>query len=132
MSTPQAAPPVVRERVEAAAVAAAREEIVRALGPLAASPLNEPAVQRMRRALARADSPAVRAAVRRLRFLVTSPCVNGEMPLTVGSRGDRARRWPLAYPGIGVCRARSGHCSRLGGCLVSRVLSLVRSQAPRP
>ena len=100
MSTPQAAPPVVRERAEAAAVAAAREEIVRALGPLAASPLNEPAVQRMRRALARADSPAVRAAVRRLRFLVTSPCVNGEMP-DVGSRRERARRWPPTYPGMG-------------------------------
>lgn len=106
MSTPQAAPPVVREGAEAAAVAAAREDIVRALGPLAASPLTEPAVARMRRALARADSAAVRAAVRRMRFRAISLCVTGEMALIAGSRGDQARPWPPAYSGIGACRAR--------------------------
>lgn len=50
----------------AAAVLAAREEVVQALGPLAASPLDQQAVERMRRALERVESPAVRRALRRL------------------------------------------------------------------
>lgn len=50
----------------AAAVHAARQEIVQALGPLAASPLDEQATIRMRRALERAESPAVRRALRRV------------------------------------------------------------------
>lgn len=52
--------------LDAAAVWAAREQVVAALGPLAASPLDEMACARMRLALARASSPEVRAAIRRL------------------------------------------------------------------
>ena len=52
--------------VDAAAVHAAREEIVHALGLLAARPLDEVAAEQMREALDRKDSPAVRAAVRRM------------------------------------------------------------------
>lgn len=63
-----------RDLAAAAAVHAAREDIVKALGPLAASPLDERACERMRRALARADSAAVRDAVRRL----TAPFSAGE------------------------------------------------------
>ena len=55
-----------RALADAAAVHAAREEIVQALGPLAASPLDEQATARMRSALERAESPAVRRAIRRL------------------------------------------------------------------
>lgn len=55
-----------RDLAAAARVHAAREEIVQALGPLAASPLDEGAVGQMRVALERADSPAVRRAVRAL------------------------------------------------------------------
>jgi len=57
------APPAL---VDAAAVHAARERIVRALGPLVARPLEEDAVGQMREALDDSASPAVRAAVRRL------------------------------------------------------------------
>jgi hypothetical protein len=53
--------------LDAAAVWAVREEIVAALGPLAASPLDEMACERMRRVLARANTPQIRAAVRTLR-----------------------------------------------------------------
>lgn len=52
--------------VDAAAAWAAREQIVAAVGPLAASPLDEMACARMRRALARANTPELRAAIRRL------------------------------------------------------------------
>ena len=55
-----------QDLADAAAVYAAREEIVQALGPLAASPLNEQAAARMRQALARVESLAVRHALRRL------------------------------------------------------------------
>lgn len=51
---------------DAAAVHAAREEIVQALGPLAARPLDEQATSMMRNALERAESPVVRDAIRRL------------------------------------------------------------------
>ena len=54
------------ELLDAAAVHAARERIVRALGPLAARPLDEGAAERMREALARNESPEIRAAVRRM------------------------------------------------------------------
>jgi len=63
MSSTNRAP---RDLVDAAAVHAAREEIVQALGPLAASPLDEQATTRMRVALERVESPAVRRAIRRL------------------------------------------------------------------
>ena len=51
MSTPQAAASVAGSVPRRTSAAAAREQIVRALGPLAASPLTEPAVARMRRAV---------------------------------------------------------------------------------
>lgn len=54
------------ELVDAATVHAARERIVRTLGPLAARPLDEDAAEQMRLALDNNESPAVRAAVRRL------------------------------------------------------------------
>ena len=57
---------VVADLADAAAVHAAREQIVQALGPLAASPLDKQATTSMRRALERAESPAVRRALRRL------------------------------------------------------------------
>jgi hypothetical protein len=59
-----------RELEDAAKVHAARDEVVRALGPLAASPLDERAVEEMQKALGRASSPAVRQAVRRLHQVV--------------------------------------------------------------
>ncbi len=55
-----------QDLADAAAVHAAREEIVQALGPLAASPLDEQAADRMRQALERVQSAAVRCALRRL------------------------------------------------------------------
>ena len=50
----------------AATVHAARLQIVEAIAPLAASPLDERAADRMRRALERARPPKVRAALSRL------------------------------------------------------------------
>ena len=63
MSRPNRVP---RDLADAAAVHAARDAIVLALGPLAASPLDEQATTRMKAALERAESPAVRRAIRRL------------------------------------------------------------------
>ena len=57
---------VPRDLADAAAVHAARDAIVLALGALAASPLDEQATSRMKSALERAESPAVRRAIRRL------------------------------------------------------------------
>ena len=51
---------------DAAAVHAAREQIVSAIAPLAVRPLDQQAAAQMRVALERLDSPQVRAAVRRL------------------------------------------------------------------
>lgn len=51
---------------DAAAVHAAREQLVSAIGPLAVRPLDQQAAEQMRAALERVDSPQVRAAVRRL------------------------------------------------------------------
>lgn len=59
-------PRAAEDLADAAAVHAAREQIVQALGPLAASPLDEQATTQMRHALERAQSPAVRRALRRL------------------------------------------------------------------
>lgn len=78
-----------RELADAATVHAAREDIVQALGPLAASPLDEQAVERMRRALAKADSPAVRKALRRLSSLVRPPATRPVL-VSVPSIADRA------------------------------------------
>lgn len=50
----------------AATVHAARLQIVAAIAPLVASPLDERAADRMRRALERAHSPKIRAALSRL------------------------------------------------------------------
>ena len=63
MSRPDRVP---RDLVDAAAVHAAPDAIVLALGPLAASPLDEQATSRMKAALEGAESPAVRRAIRRL------------------------------------------------------------------
>lgn len=83
-------PTEARELADAATVHAVREDIVQALGPLAASPLDEQAVERMRRALARADSPAVRAALRRLRVAVTPPASRRPFLASIPSIADRA------------------------------------------
>lgn len=86
-----------RETADAARVTAAREDIVLALGPVAASPLDEPAVDRIRRILARADSAAVRSALRRLTRSVRVPLrVGGLVLVSVpavedGAPADRAR-----------------------------------------
>jgi hypothetical protein len=58
--------PVLTELVDAATVHAARERIVRALGPLAAKPPNEDNCDQISAALSDARSPAVRNAIRRL------------------------------------------------------------------
>lgn len=63
MSRPNRVP---LDLADAAAVHAARDAIVVALGPLAASPLDEQATSRMKAALEQAESPAVRRAIRRL------------------------------------------------------------------
>ena len=132
MSTPQAAPPVVREGAEAAAVAAAREEIVRALGPLAASPLTEPAVA--------ADAPGPcpgRFCGRTGRGAPSAAAGH----LTVCHRRDapdaRVTRGPGEAAAAGILGDRglpgaAGPCCGLAGCLVSRVLSLVRHKARDP
>ncbi len=52
--------------MDAAAVHAAREAIVQALGQLAARPLDEHATAQMRKALERVESAEVRRAIRRL------------------------------------------------------------------
>lgn len=86
-----------RALADAATVHAAREEIVQALGPLAASPLNEDAAGRMRIALERMETPAVRDAVRRMArpedarpslLVVTTPD---------GTRGDLRTPAPSAH-----------------------------------
>jgi hypothetical protein len=58
--------PALGELVDAATVHAARERIVRELGPLAASPLSEQNLDRFHEVLKDARSPAVRNAIRRL------------------------------------------------------------------
>lgn len=90
MSDEDREPTEARELADAATVHAVREDIVQALGPLAASPLDEQAVERMRRALARADSPAVRAALRRLRVAVTPPSPRRPFLVPIPSTADRA------------------------------------------
>lgn len=50
----------------AAAVHAAREQLLQAVSSLACTPLDQHAAQQMREALARAESPAVKAALRRI------------------------------------------------------------------
>lgn len=72
----------------------AREDIVRALGDLAAKPLQEPAAERMRRVLAHASPSSVRAALRRLSAdLVESPRLSlvGVPCVVDGFRGGRGR-----------------------------------------
>lgn len=78
------------ELADAATVHAARKDIVQALGPLAASPLDEQAVERMRRALARADSPAVKAALRRLRVAVRPAVPRRPFLVALPTIADRA------------------------------------------
>ena len=56
----------VHELVDAATVHAARREVVQAVAALAVSPLDEQAADRMRTALTRATSPAVKRAAGRI------------------------------------------------------------------
>ncbi len=58
--------PIPPELTDAAAVHAAMTQVNRAIGPLAASPLDTKAATSMRAALDRATSPAVRTALQRL------------------------------------------------------------------
>ncbi len=94
------------ELADAATVHAAREDIVQALGPLAASPLDEQAVERMRRALARADSPAVKAALRRLRVAVR-PAMPRPFLVALPTIADRAlgSRLPAPRPRARPCQS---------------------------
>ena len=69
-----------RELTDAATVHAAREGVVHALAPLAASPLDEQAAAQMRQALAKATSPRVREALRRL---VATPPRSSQRPALV-------------------------------------------------
>lgn len=64
--------PGASDLADAAAVVAAREEVIAALGPLAACPLDVRAVEAMRAALARISSPALRAALARLECVAIS------------------------------------------------------------
>ncbi|MGL5827190.1 MAG: hypothetical protein ACRCYU_20590 [Nocardioides sp.] len=80
---------VPRELADAAAVHAARDAVVVALGPLAASPLDEQATSRMRAALDRAHSPAVRQAIRRLsRPGESRPPLQAVPPMTTDRTAD--------------------------------------------
>lgn len=102
---------VAEDLAAAAAVHAAREEIVLALGPLAASPLEERAAARMRLALERAQSPAVRNAIRRLSRpgesrppLMAVPPTTGDRAGAVHSQAPPApacsrERFPTFAPG---------------------------------
>lgn len=85
---------------DAATVHAAREGVVHALAPLAASPLDEQAAAQMRQALAKATSPRVREALRRL---VATPRATGAsrpllaaVPLTAGREPGAAHQAPVS------------------------------------
>ena len=95
MSKPEAAVTAAGERSEATSADLAGEQIVRALGPLAASPLTEQAAAAMRRVLARAGSPAVRDALRRRRRPAAGPGHRGVMPTLAPAK---VCRWPQAQP----------------------------------
>lgn len=96
-------PRIPADLSDAAAVHAAREEIIRALAPLVASPLDEDAVARMRRALESAGSDEVRRAVRRLRAREDRP------PLVLVATADRAGDARQAPPVFrAVCSAPGG------------------------
>lgn len=90
--------PVPADLRDAAAVNGAREEILEALGALAATPLAAGATARMRSALERADSPAVRRAVARLEQL---PALSsGPSPLSiVPSRSGAPAEHQVPVPG---------------------------------
>lgn len=89
-----------RELDDAATVHAAREGVVHALAPLAASPLDEQAAVQMRQALAKATSPKVREALRRL---VATPRATGgasrplltAVPSTAGREPGAAHQAPV-------------------------------------
>jgi hypothetical protein len=70
---------------DAAVVHAERARITRALGRLAARPLDEDVVEEMRQVLDHAASPAVRAAVRRM----TRPGENRPNLVVVDASGER-------------------------------------------
>lgn len=96
----------VRELADAATVHAAREGVVHALAPLAASPLDEQAAAEMRLALAKATSPKVREALRRL---VATPRPTQRPPLSAvpSTTGrDRAADRPApTTPRPGPCQS---------------------------
>ena len=79
------ADPTADDLLDAAAVHAAREQLVQALGQLAARPLDENATALMRQAIERVESAGVRRAIRRLDQGGTRP------PLVVvpAARGHR-------------------------------------------
>ena len=91
-------PRIPADLSDAAAVHAAREEIIRALAPLVASPLDEDAVARMRRALESAGSDEVRRAVRRLRAREDRP--PGVVVATADRAGDARPQAPPVFRAV--------------------------------
>ncbi len=86
----------------AAAVHAAREALMHAVGSLACSPLDEQAANRMRAALELVDSPAVRAAIRRIR---PAPRPPGARPFLTVVHSAEARP-PSAWDDPGLTAPR--------------------------
>lgn len=84
MDAPAAAPSTddARDLSAAATAHAAREQILSALGDLAARPLDEHAAQRMRQALAQAGSVVVREALTHLETVAPAPA-DGSSPAAV-------------------------------------------------
>jgi hypothetical protein len=97
MSTPEAAVTAAGTRGEATSADVVGEQIVRALGPLAASPLTEQAAARMRRVLARAASPAVRDALRR-RSRPVAAADHRSLLATLAQAPAKVCRWPHTQP----------------------------------
>lgn len=88
---------------DAAAVHAAREQIVSAIGPLAVRPLDQQAAEQMRAALERVDSPQVRAAVRRMsRDDDRRPLLR--VITSNAGRGPKVGREAPPAPGPGPCQ----------------------------
>lgn len=82
--------PDIDDLLDAAAVHAARETIVQALGELAARPLDEQATAQMRAALERVESAEVRRAIRRLSKGDSRP------PLVIVPASGRGPGWARA------------------------------------
>lgn len=91
-----------RELTDAATVHAAREGVVHALAPLAASPLDEHAAAQMRQALAKASAPRVREALRRLVATPPRPTQRPTLiavPSTAGGGGEGRPAQTTQAPG---------------------------------